>query len=280
MSYMIEFNYRAVIAYGIIALVLSILVLAFVGTSGCITAGKQTIKEIMKTPTPTPTPSPTPTPTKTPTPKPTPSSMPTLAAHYVDPFMPGERWENQWFKWNRIDVQGYKDLQIGIVAYRHSFIDKYTWWNAATGNYQEEKPAAGNRYFVVWVHEEMLGENQTYDPSMWIFDERSFKLQVKSSLYDVVTSHNPVNRIKEFDQKYDYYNTFTAPPFGWDIRYSGNSPETAGFVAERRGWLRWGKGNAVDGYLLFEIPKDSMEEQIALIGSFSRFGSAYWKFTT
>jgi hypothetical protein len=276
---MIEFNWDTSSKLIIIGLILSALVIAMTINSGCITQGKTLIKDALATPTPTPSPEPTPTPSPEPTPEPTPKSIETLAAHYVDPYMTGERWEGQWFKWLRYDVQGEKDLEIGILAYRHAYLDKYTWWNAALGNYQTQLPSEGNRYFVAWVHEEMLGVNSTYDPSMWIFDERAFRLQVKDNLYEVDASHNPVNRIKEFDTKYDYYNTVTAGPFGWDLRYTGNSPETAGYTAERRGWIRMGKGNAIDGYLLFEVPKSTMDEDVALIGSFSSFGSAYWRFT-
>jgi hypothetical protein len=79
---------------------------------------------------------------------------------------------------------------------------------------------------------------------------------------------------------YDYTDTVIAGPFSYLIRYTGFNPETAGYVSERIGWLRMGKGNAVDGYVLFEVPKETMEEDLLLTGSFSRFGTAYWKFTT
>lgn len=276
---MIEFNWDSSSKFFIIALILSALVVAMTIDSGCITYAKKIGKDVLATPTPTPTPLPTPTPTPRPTPVPTPKAIETLAAHYVDPFMEGERWENQWFKWTRLDVQGNKDLSIGIVAYRHAWLEYYTWWNAALGNYQVQQPAEGNRYFVVWVHEEMLGDNSSYDPSMWIFDETSFRLQANGVVYSPDETHNPVNRIRELDTKYDLYNTVTAGPFGWDLRYSGNNPGTAGYIAERRGWLRWGKGNAVDGYILFEVPESSMENEIYLMGGFSTFGSAYWRFT-
>lgn len=260
------------------AVVMLTLVMLFMLNSGCVTAAKQIAADALATPVPTTTP-PTPTPTPIPTTPPTPKAIETLAAHYVDPFVQGERWEDQWFKWKREDVQGNKDLQVGVVEYRHAFLDYYTWWNAAMGNYQVQKPAAGNRYFVVWVHEEMIGENSTYDPSMWIFDETSFRVQVKGQIYSPDTVHNPVNRIRELDRQYDFYDTVITGPFGWQVRYSGFNPETAGYVAERKGWLRLGQGNAVDGYILFEIPKDTMESDILVLGSFSRFGNAYWRIT-
>lgn len=266
---------------GKLILVCAVLILILVMlTSGCITTAKNVGKEIMATPTPTPTPIPTPTPTPTPTPKQTPKAIETLAAHYVDPFMTGERWEGQWFKWKRLDVEGLKDLEAGILVYRHGFMDHYTWYNNAMGNYQVQEPSAGNRYFVVWIHEEILTTNKSAVTSLWIIDETAFRIQIGDQLYEVDTVHNPVNRIREFDTKWDYYNIVRADPFGWKLIRSLTHPESGGYYAQRIGWIRAGPGNAADGYILFEIPEKTMEEDILLLGSFSQFGSAYWRFTT
>jgi hypothetical protein len=125
----------------------------------------------------------------------------------------------------------------------------------------------------------MFGTNQTNDPRMWGFDRESFRLQYKGKLIEADKNYLPVNRIKEFDEKTDYYDIGTAPPFGYRIRYTGFNPETAGMIAEPVGWLRMGKGNSIDGFLLFEVPKAAFNEDVMLLGSFSRFGNAYWKFT-
>jgi hypothetical protein len=279
---MIDINYKGMLCAFGIALLFAIMIAAMVSTAGCVTyaktQGKETYQEWMKTPTPTPTPSPTPTPTPTPTPKQTPVSIPTLEQKPVDPYIHGERWENQWFKWNRLNVTGYKDLNVGIVPYRHKWLDKYTWWNGATGNYQIEHPTTGNRFFAVWVHQEMFGTNQTNDPRMYGFDKDAFRLQYNGTLIQPDTTHLPVNRILEFDNYLDYYNVVTAPPLGYMIRYTGNNPETAGMIAEEIGWLRMGQGNSIDGYLLFEVPKKAFDEDVILLGAFSTFGTAYWKF--
>lgn len=176
-----------------------------------------------------------------------------------------------------INSEGTKDLSIGIIAYRHKFMDRYTWYNAADANYYEQFPSAGKRFLAVWVHEEMMGDNATYDPSMWVFDESVFRVQYKGDLIAPETSHKPWNRIKEFDGYYDYYDTTIAGPFAWDIRYTGMNPETGGYNAFRRGWLRMGKGNAVDGYILYEVPAEAYESDLLLSGRFSTFGDAYWR---
>ena len=281
---MIEINYKG-IAWGFAIILMLVAFMAMVVSSGCVTMAKNIGKEVMKTPTPTPTPLPTPTPTPKPTPLPTPVSIPTLAAHYVDPFMYGERWEGQFYEWRRYNVQGIngeglKDLWVSILAYRHKFLDRYSWYNNAMGNYMSQSPKEGYRYFAVWVREEMLGSNSSYDPSMWVFDESAFRLQVGNSVYYPDETHNPVNHILEFDNYPEYDKAGIAGPFAWKILYTGHDPATGGYTATRPGYMRWGPGNAIDGYILFEIPANTQEKDVMLLGSFSTFGSAYWRFTT
>lgn len=275
---MTDFNYKGVMVWSLIALLALIALITMIATTGCVTAARTITEQALATPTPTPTPPPTPTPSPTPTPKQTPTSLPTLEQRPVDPFLHGERWEGQWFKWYRTDVSGLKDMYVGIVAYRHAFMDSYTWWNAATGNYQSQKPSPGKRYFSVWIHQEMFGTNATNDPRMWGMDKDSFRVQYKDQIIAADETYLPVNRIREFDNLADYYDTITAPPFGYRIIYTGMNPETAGMVADPIGWLRLGKGNSIDGFLLFEVPKEAFTEDVVLLGSFSTFGTAYWRF--
>lgn len=211
------------------------------------------------------------------TPEPTPEAIEPEIAEYIDPFASGLRTEGQWYKWYRSDVQGLKDLQIGIVVYRHKFLDRYTWWNPSMGNYFTQRPSEGNRMFAVWVHQEMIGTNQTDDPSFWAFDDSNFALQVGDSLVGRAP-HNPIVRIKEFDGLTDYYDTVTAPPFGYYIRYTGRNPESGGFAAEKLGVLRMGQGNAHDGFILYEVPKETQIRDIMFLGEFGTFGSAQWRF--
>lgn len=276
-----EFNFKGV---SVLILLSAVMVLALLMlTSGCVTMAKEQYREYTKTPVPTPTPpTPTPTPIRT-----IPTTEPPYPVRYVDPYMHGERWEGQWFKWLRHDVQGIngegtKDLHVGVVAYRHQFYDKLTWWNGAMGNYYSMDPEPGNRYFVVWVHEEMFGTNATNDPSMWIFDDTAFRLQVHRKdgehVYWIDSEYNRTNLLKEFENKPDYYNVAIAPPFGYYRDYTGHSPETAGWEVFQKGYLRMGKGNSCDGYMIFQIPKDAQPEDILLLGNFATFGSAYWRF--
>ena len=113
---------------------------------------------------------------------------------------------------------------------------------------------------------------------MWGFDRDAFRLQYKQKLIKADENYMPVNRIKEFDDYTDYYGAVTAPYFGYRQIYSGHNPESGGWVADRVGYLRMGQGNSIDGYILFQVPKEAFDEDVMLLGSFSTFGTAHWKF--
>lgn len=274
---MIKTNWDTIFGLLIITGVLTAF-MAMILSAGCITLAKAAYTDLTATPVPTSTPLPTPTPSPTPTPRQTPLSIPTIKQVPVDPYIHGERYEGQWFKWYRSNISGLKDLDAGVIAYQHAWLENYTWYNPSMGNYQKQEPSKGMRYFAAWVHEEVFGTNSTNDPGMFPFYEDSFRLQVKGKLIEVDTVHNPVCRILEFDHKWDLYNTITAPPFGYFIKTIGWNPETGGYAALRVGEIRMGKGNSVDGYILFEVPKETMPEDVMLLGNFARFGSAYWRF--
>lgn len=254
-------------------------IFALIASAGCITAGKQLYADVTATPVPTPTPVPVPIPTiEIITPEPTPAAI-EIPQKYIDPYAQGERGLGQWYKFYRPDVSGLKDLDAGIVVYRIRWLDRYTWWNAAQGNYFQQNPSPGTRYLAVWVHEELFGKNQSDDSRFWGFDEKAFRVQINNRLYEPDTTHNPVNRIFEFDELRDYYEIATAPPFSYLIRYTGTNPETGGFAAERLGVIRMGQDNGFDGYILFEVPEGTMERDVTILGAFADFGSAAWRLT-
>jgi hypothetical protein len=208
-----------------------------------------------------------------------PTAIPTVEMKFVDPYTSGERFEGQWYKWFRQNVSGFKHMNAGVVVYRHAFLDGYTWWDNAMGQYFPAPAPLGRRYFAVWIHEELLGDTSKDDGRFYGFRDNAFQLQYKSYfLLSKDENYNPVNWILEFNSQYDYYNTVIAQPFGYVQVYTGHDPETGGYSAQTTGWLVPGKGNAIDGYIIYEVPGDAQERDLMLIGNFASFGNAYWRF--
>jgi hypothetical protein len=61
--------------------------------------------------------------------------------------------------------------------------------------------------------------------------------------------------------------------------YSSNLDyaKDAGEYSQEKNYLYGGTSNNIDGYLLFEIPKNISEEKLMVYGNFDNFGSSQWR---
>jgi hypothetical protein len=217
---------------------------------------------------------------------PTPIPAPTIAAHTVDPYSQGERWEKQWFK-NRgmrqtnplFNESIRKPLDFGIVVYDHKFVNGYTWWSDIDGQYYKMFPKPGYKFLFVWVHEEVFGDSKTNIVLMPGFSAKSFVAQYKQALYYNDTSYDPVNTILEFDAKPDYYKISRTSALGYIRIYIGfKKGERGGWIAENQEDLYTGQGNAWDGYIVYQVPASATDHDTLVVGNFGGYGNAYWRF--
>jgi hypothetical protein len=262
------------------ALVLSVLLVValLVLSSGCITEYKK-----LTAPKPTPTPTPTPAPVITPpiTIDPTPIPEATLIPANDTFTWGGPRALGDWFTWRRDNVLGYKDLFVRVTVYGYKEMDNYTWWSIDWGKWFFQYPPQGNKFIFAFVHMEMTSPdgdqagNTSWDPRMWGLDSNYFRLQAGSTLYDRDDSYQPPTIIKELQftnvmdnstkigmygyQTYSYVHSLTEEPKPYPLYY-----------------LRGGKSNAWDGFILYDVPADVSPENMAVVSNFGTFGSAYW----
>jgi hypothetical protein len=231
---------------------------------------------------PTPEPLPAITPTRS---IPIPIPVKTAAVKEVNAYLPGARWEKQWFRsLTSVNPNGLfnssqrKPMDFGVVVYDHKWVNSYSWWSDANGQYYKQQPTPGNKYLFVWVHEELFGDPSTHIPLIPGFNVRTFNVQYKLYQYFNDTDYNPVNTILEFDTKADYYSTSRTSAFGFTRTYMGESTKFGGWSAEQKYDLYIGKGNAWDGYIIFQVPASANDSDTILVGNFGSYGQAYWKF--
>lgn len=231
------------------------------------------------------------TPTKIPVAIATIPPVPTspIKAKQVDMYADGERWEKQWFKHVSMlktnplsDVAPKKPLEFGVVVYDHKFLSSYTWWSDVNGQYYREIPRPGYKFLFVFIHEEVFGDSRTHIPNMPVFDESSFVVQIKQDLYYNDTNYNPVNHILEFDTKGDYYGISRVAAFAYTRIFIGRSvrygTQYGGWIAEKKIDMYTGQGNAVDGYIIYQVPTNATDNDTLLVGNFGAQGNAFWRF--
>ena len=268
----------------LIVMLLGVLMLVIVLTitSGCVTASKNIMHDALNTPTPTPTPTPAPTfVIETPTPAPTPRLYPMID----NEFLQGVRKINQSFTFYRQNVSGYKDLKAEFKVYKYMIIpDGYTWWAGSLGQYLYNPAPEDMDYLVVFVRGYM--DDAYGDPRMPLPDSSHFIAQVGDGLYPEDVTYQKNIRIKELEDIYNYNDDYRVRPYGYEWKYEPKADDregyedqyiapNAGMVAYKRLYLRAGKSNAEDGYILFLIPEHRVDP-ILVSGSFFGFGDASW----
>jgi hypothetical protein len=263
-----------------IFLAFAILLLYTTLTAGCVTLAKTTYADMTATPAP-PTPVPTPTAEITPDPIPTP-----------EPTLPYDLWKysrkqfnmSEWYTIQRNDVSGQKDLILNTTVYRiREYMNFYTWewyWGGPTDGSADwvNLPQKGNKFVFIWVCEYMDGSNQTYDPSFWGRDYEHFRLQVNNTVYqNIMHKVDMTAPIREFEYLYDYGDTVRTGPFGMRVVQDLG---TGKYTAEPMSFMRMGFSNREDGWIIFEVPKETKLSEIMIIGDFGHLAKpAYWSVT-
>jgi hypothetical protein len=250
-------------------LIIVILIIALVLSTGCITATKTAYRDITATPEPTPTPAP-PTPEPTPTPEPVPTLSPEQELGLT-----GGMHLNQWLSWERKNTSGYKDTSTHITVYGWREFGTVQWHSVSWGTdaYFREGAGEGKKFLFIFV--------KSYsDEGMartWGIQPDQFYVNIDGQLYSPYKGLDPAIRLKEFDEiafkEGDHTYAVTVKPYGYLRTYDRKGSETA----EELQYLKAGKSNEWIGYIPFTIPADTSMDDIQIWGTFGSLSeSKYW----
>jgi hypothetical protein len=223
-----------------------------------------------------PTPMPIPIPTANITPIPTPSPIPTI--FYIEGqdeymFRTGGHWLGDWVRYKRDNVEGYKDIDMRATVYRALFLPNYWYWSVSWGQYMPQGPAPGMKYLVVFARVYLEGTTQENDPRMWGPGQDHFAVQIGNDIYAPENATHVIgNRIRELEEQWDLDGVNRIYDYGYYRYYDRNGQEKAGEL----GYIRMGKSNAWDGFLLFEVPMDTGMYQIKVLERIDGIGNVWW----
>jgi hypothetical protein len=241
---------------------------------------------------------PKPVPTSEPTPIPTPTlnltppvnvSQLVVYEEGLDDYMfrtNGKRM-GDWFKYQRENVEGLKDIDMQATVYASRFLDKYDYWSVNWGRYFTQLPSDGMKYLMVQARIKLIGITQEKDPRMWGPGQDHFVVQIDqegptfqvhknqtgNNTYTVDTNHVIGMRIKELEDVNDMTDTVKIFDYGYYRYYNSYGEELTGDL----GYIRLGEGNAWDGYLLFEVPKDTRMKDVKVLERIDGIGSVWWQ---
>jgi len=249
-----------------------IFVIYMVFTAGCVTAAKNTYHGL--TDTPLPTPEPTPEPTSEPTTA-IPTPVPTIDLTELMLSTNGYHMRD-WLHWYRQDVQGIngegkKDLSTWVTVYGYKVLPQYHYHSVSWGtlSFFLEKPDDGMDYLFVFINMYSDGD----DVRQHLFSRNSFTVGINGTTYYPTDIYNPNYQIKELDDTWDYAHKETVKPYGYNVYQDLRDGQ---IYATEQQWLMGGRSNAEDGYVIFEIPKNTDPKDIQVMGSFANLGGNAW----
>ncbi|OPY39350.1 MAG: hypothetical protein A4E35_00121 [Methanoregula sp. PtaU1.Bin051] len=195
---------------------------------------------------------------------PTPTVVPTtvVPTPTPDPF-PDALSLNEWFNYN----EGKYASKATI--YRYWINGTYQWHNDMDNHYYTQSPKAGNKYLFIYaaivhtgttaypypkssrIYVYYNGSRYTVDPSHYLPDKAEDRDATPIEIY-------------ELEQQYDLFNAERVEDYG----YSHGT--TSDFIYP-------GQSNAIDGYLIYEVPASLTPDKTYVEIVFDSDDRAVWK---
>jgi hypothetical protein len=229
---------------------------------------------------------------------------PTIDGHiyFASEYQNGTRKLQRPFSWIRSNVTGYKDMKVTVIVYDYKFFDKLHVFNPEEYKYKEMNPSSGTKFCLIFAYvfmDDIIGD----DTRMWAVSRHFFAVyDGKADPYSPLV-YRYEGRIRELENTKTFNNDYFVQGFKSFREYqplyspktmdlsnmsdqaqekgtSQNIQSNAGEINDEIYYLRGGQSNAIDGYLIYEIPVEDTPEDLIVLGQFYTFGSSQWKLIT
>jgi hypothetical protein len=175
---------------------------------------------------------------------------------------------------NKPDTQ---DMKVTTIVYDYKIFNKLHQFNPADYKYDEILPEGNNKFLLVFIYvfmDDIIGD----DTRMWAFNRSFFAVYDGKNTYR--QKEYPYQlRFKELEETFTFNNEYRVQAFKSFRAYSksGDYVSTVGEYNDEIYYLRGGKSNAIDGFLIYEIPVEDRPEDLTVLAQFYAFGSSAWK---
>lgn len=191
--------------------------------------------------------------------------------YYASEQQNGTRKLGRYYNYHRDNATGYKDLDFYVTCYGFKILEKYHFWNLYDNKYYPVIPTTPNSKFL-FVYIQYYTET---DVRNWLPDENRFLVKYNNTVYSPISMNQEIvikeleyTTTKNEDSIIEYYGQWIRQPL---------QGEGAGKPVSQQHLISYGgKSNAVDGYIVYEIPNEAEPNQLSVTGNFFSFGYAEW----
>ncbi|RPI40547.1 MAG: zinc ribbon domain-containing protein [Methanoregulaceae archaeon] len=155
------------------------------------------------------------------------------------------------------------------TVYKYWINDTYQWHNDMDNHYYVQKPEAGNKYLFVFVHMQNNG-----DTRVWFPPAGSMIVYYNGAAYHQDQSHFKPDKSEDFREtpvevkEVQYFPKLNGDEYAEDFGFS-HGTELA--------YLYPGGSNAVDGYIIYEVPQSLTPEKTYVGIPFNTQDQGVWK---
>jgi len=217
--------------------------------------------------------------------------------YFAGEYQNGTRLLSHPFSWYRTNVNlPNNSLKISANVYDYRIFPNYhykdlEYTNSPNNIYATQEPSNPNNEFLFVFVSIYADEHITNTPNVWLPTKNSFAVAINGITYSPVIypEERTISELKEitnqgnnyYIQAYGQYRDYTTENNHNELYNNGTSAYTprtgAGIVSRSLFYIPKGASNMVDGYILFEIPKDTPVESILVLANFFSFGHSEWK---
>jgi len=197
--------------------------------------------------------------------------------YFAGEYQSGIRKLGRYFSWYREDVEGKKDMSGHVKIYDYRFFNSIHIFDPTDYRYYEIIPNQDNaKYLFIFVKiylDDIAGD----DVPLWLPDENHYFVMANNTVYKPVKFEKRL-RIKELEETFNDNNDFRIAYYGVfntytrDLRYRSS----AGEYAQQLYYVMGGESNAIDGYIVYYIPKEIQEKDIKIFTDMYAFGNPEW----
>lgn len=197
--------------------------------------------------------------------------------YYADEYTPGTKKLGRPFSWSQENATGLKDITIHARVYGYKILQSYHYFDPTEYKYFETYPDDLNSKFLfVYLNiymDDVIGD----DAPIWTPTDNMWATQIHETLYSPKNFQRQL-RIKELEETFNFNDNSRIGYYRFLKTYSTSTEftKTAGETGEDLTRIHGGQSNAIDGYLVFEIPEDTSIEEISIVGSFYAWGQNTW----
>lgn len=198
--------------------------------------------------------------------------------YYASEYQNGTRLLKRPFSFVRYNVEGLKDMKITTMVYDYRMFEELHYFEYTNYKYVEITPTEPNSKFLFIFVRMTMDDITGDDVKLWIVDRNKFAVFDGNNTYypkeyPYFYRFHEIENVGTFDKSTYVQDFKSLRLYSRDLEYKA----TAGIYAKELYWLYSGESNSLDGYILYEIPKEASAENIVVMTNLHAFGNSNWR---